>query len=126
MQQFLSVASAPGCIPSATVICLNKDRFSVKIDWRTADGNSGQGQGIKYTPDSGLFWFFGSDNIEVLVKVLDACVFSRYWVFSAATTNVEYTLTVTDTKNGAIKTYHNNQGVSAAAVTDTNAFATCP
>ena len=63
---------------------------------------------------------------EVLVKVLDACVFSRYWVFSAATTNVEYTLTVTDTKNGAIKTYHNNQGVSAAAVTDTNAFATCP
>ena len=127
LQQYLSVTSTTPCVASATVACLNGNRFSVKVDWKRPGGESGQGQAIKYTDNSGLYWFFGSDNIELLVKVLTGCPLSNtYWVFSAATTNVEYTLTVTDTKTGKIKTYFNPQGVSAAAITDTNAFATCP
>jgi hypothetical protein len=99
----------------------------VKVDWKRPGGETGQGQAIKYTADSGLFWFFSSDNIELLVKVITGCPLSNtYWVFAAATTNVEYTMTVTDTKTGKVKTYLNPQGVSAAAITDTNAFATCP
>jgi hypothetical protein len=47
-------------------------------------------------------------------------------VFSAATTNVQYTLTVTDTVTGQVKTYQNQAGQAAAALADTNAFATCP
>ena len=48
---------------------------------------------------AGLFWFFNENNIEMLIKVLNACVppFDRYWTFYAATTNVEFTVTVTDT-----------------------------
>jgi hypothetical protein len=127
LQQYLNVTSTTPCVASATVVCLNGSRFSVKVDWKRPGGESGQGQAIKYTENSGLFWFFGSDNIELLVKVLTGCPLSNtYWVFSAATTNVEYTLTVTDTKTGKVKTYFNPQGVSAAAITDTNAFATCP
>ncbi|MCP4658622.1 MAG: hypothetical protein GY856_24695 [bacterium] len=77
--------------------------------------------------DSGLLWFFDPDNWELLVKVLDGCaVNQRYWVFAAATTNVETTLEVTDSLSGQMKTYHNPLGTSAAAVTDTFAFATCP
>jgi hypothetical protein len=127
IQQYVATSATQPCVPSTTVMCLANNRFSVKVDWKRPGGESGQGQAIKYTPESGLYWFFSSDNIELLVKVIDGCGLSNtYWVFSAATTNVQYTMTVVDTKTGQSKTYVNPQGVSAAAITDTNAFATCP
>ena len=77
--------------------------------------------------DSGLLWFFAADNWEMLVKVLDGCAFNgHYWVFSAATTNVGYTLTVTDTERGRLRRYPNSLGNAAPALTDVGAFATCP
>ena len=76
--------------------------------------------------DSGLFWFFAPENWELMVKVLDACASSGYhWVFAAATTTVEYTLTVTDTTNGATAVYRNPLGQTAVTVTDTRALG-CP
>ena len=43
---------------------------------------------IPSAPDSGLFYFFGASNLEMLIKVLNACGLNdRYWVFFAATTN---------------------------------------
>ncbi|HEY0139545.1 MAG TPA: hypothetical protein VGF48_01545 [Thermoanaerobaculia bacterium] len=116
--------NTPGvCTPSATNLCLNNGRFGVKVSWRTGSGQTGQGQAIKYTADSGLFWFFGPENIEMLVKVLDACGLNqKYWFFGAATTDVEYTITVTDSKNGQVKTYYHGPGTPAPAITDTGAF----
>lgn len=115
------------CTPSSTVMCINNNRFAVSVDWTTSSGQSGTGTAIKYTADSGLFWFFGSDNIEMLIKVLNACPLNnKYWVFGAASTDVGYTVTVRDTKSGTVKTYSKNVGVAATAITDTNAFATCP
>ena len=72
-------------------------------------------------------WFFAADNWEMLIKVLDGCGLNQnYWVFAAATTNVEYTLTVTDTMTGQEVSYFNPLGQAASAITDTAAFATCP
>ncbi len=48
------------------------------------------------------------------------------WVYAAASNDVEYTLTVTDTATGRIARYDNPLGRRAPAVTDTQAFATCP
>jgi hypothetical protein len=63
----------------------------------------------------------------MLVKVLNACGLNqRYWVFYAATTNVEFTLTVTDTQTGKTKVYFNPINTPAPPVQDTSAFATCP
>ena len=64
----------------------------------------------------------------MLVKVLNACIppFDRYWFFYAATTNVEFTLTVTDTQADVIKSYRNPLGRPAPPIQDTQAFATCP
>ena len=80
--------------------------------------------------DTGDFFFFSSDNMEFLIKVLDGVngtnAFGNFWVFDAATTNVEYTLRVTDTATGATKTYGDPLGSSFPAITDTQAFATCP
>ena len=116
------------CVPDERTMCLNGGRFKVQVDFEDFDGVSGSGRVVPNgSDDSGLFWFFGADNWEMLVKVLDGCgVNDHYWVFAAATTNVEYTLTVTDTEEDAVRAYTNPLGTSPPALTDTTAFATCP
>jgi hypothetical protein len=120
--------TAGGCRPAATRLCLRQGRFAVEASWRTADGGSGPGRVTEArTADSGLFYFFRPGNWELQVKVLDGCpVNGRYWVFAAGTTNVEYTLTVTDLARGEEATYHNPQGTVSLATTDVEALATCP
>ncbi len=111
-----------------TTLCFDQERFAVEVEWRDFAGNRGSGRVAPLkSEDSGIFWFFDADNWEMLVKVLDGCaVNDRFWVFSAATTDVEYTLRVTDQQTGAMSTYFNPRGVAAPAITDTQAFATCP
>ena len=113
--------------PDATVLFLHGGRFRVEVAWKDFDGNTGPGHAAPPAgDDSALFWFFGPANWELLVKVLDGCaVNGRYWVFSAATTNVDYVLTVTDTLTGQAARYENPAGRTAPALTDTAAF-DCP
>ena len=115
------------CVPTATSLCLSRGRFRVEVAW-DANGSSGAGRTVPAaSADSGLFWFFAPDNWEVMVKVLDGCgVNGRYWVFAAGTTNVGYTLTVTDTRTGRTARYENPLGQRSPAITDVDAFATCP
>lgn len=112
------------CAADATTLCLNSNRFRAHVSWENVLGAFGEGNVVPFGSDtSGLFWFFSADNWEMLVKVLDGCPLNdHYWVFFAATTNVKFVLTVTDTQTGATKTYVNPQGNSADAVTDTAAF----
>ncbi|MEM7588040.1 MAG: PKD domain-containing protein [Acidobacteriota bacterium] len=120
--------AAPGpCVPDATTLCLTGGRFRLEMDWRDFQGATGNGQVVPAGSDSsGLMWFFNPDNWEVLAKVLDGCdINDRYWVFAAATTNVQYTLRVTDLATGAVREYFNPLGNAAAAITDTEAFVTC-
>jgi hypothetical protein len=120
------VSTGP-CVPDVQTLCLNGSRFAVSARYRTNDGRSGDATGVTLTADSGYFWFFNPANIEVVVKVLNACsVNDHYWVFAAGLTNVEVTLFVTDTDRGSLKTYINQLGVPFAPIQDTSAFATCP
>ena len=109
-------------------VLLNNGRFRAEVEWKQSpSGPLTRGHGVPLTDDSGAFYFFDADNWEMLVKVLDGCNFnSNYWVFAAATTDVEYTLTVTDTETSTTRTYFNPLGQPAQAITDTSAFATCP
>ncbi len=120
--------STAACLEDDDTLCLEDDRFQVEVVWRTQDGNSGRGGVSPSSGRSGLVWFFSPDNTELLVKVLDACVepFNHYWVFFAATTNVDFTVTVTDTATGVVKEYSNPLGQAAAPVQDTVSFDTCP
>jgi hypothetical protein len=55
--------------------------------------------------------------------MLDGCSLNdRFWVFYAATTNVEFTVTVTDTETGRQKQYFNPLGTPAPPIQDTQAF----
>lgn len=58
----------------------------------------------------------------------DACVnpFNRFWVFAASLTNVEVTITVTDTVADRSETYRSTQGQAFPSVQDTSSFNTCP
>lgn len=117
------------CDPfSDTAVCLNGGRFRVSVKWRNRQGQVGNAMAVPYgSDDTGMFYFFGRDNWEMLVKVLDGCGLTKhYWVFSAATTNVEYTLRVVDTQANVVKEYFNPLESAAPAITDTMAFATCP
>ena len=121
-------AQLDACSANSSTLCLNDQRFQVQVRFADFAGQAGTAQTVPFgSNDSGLFWFFQADNWEMLVKVLDACgVNNRYWVFAAATTDVEYTLEVTDTQTGITRTYGNELGRSSPAIADTDAFATCP
>jgi len=120
-----SVASAPG---GGNAIALHGGRFTVEVDWRNFEGATGVAKLVSKSDDSMVLYFFDADNWEFLLKVLDGCDFNgHYWVFAAATTNVEYTITVTDTLGSEPPiTYGNGLGQPAQPVLDTTAFATCP
>ncbi len=114
------------CTPDANSLCLNGGRFKVTATWQSATG-SGTGTAIPGTSDTGQFWFFSSQNVEMVVKVLNGCGFNqRYWVFAGGLTNVQVTMTVTDASNGTVKTYTNPLNTAFAPVQDTAAFSTCP
>jgi len=93
------------------------------VNWSVpSQGQSDVGTAVAVTTDTGYFWFFNSSNVELVVKVLDGrAVNGKFWVFYGALSNVEYTITVTDTQSGAVKTYRNPDG-TLASVADTNAF----
>jgi hypothetical protein len=119
---------AGDCTPGPTTLCLGGGRFEVEAEWVTKSGNSGEGQSIELTDDTGAFWFFNAANVEILVKVLDACAsaFESFWVFAAGLTNVEVRLTVTDTQTGMVKVYDNPLDRPFQPIQDTRSFATCP
>ncbi len=118
----LPLAGAAGCQPSATNLCLNGGRFKVEATWRTPDGRTGAGQAVGLSADTGTFWFFAPANVEAVVKVLDGrSLNGHFWVFYGALSNVEYTLTVTDTQSGLVRHYFNPVG-EFASVGDTQAF----
>ncbi|HVT59565.1 MAG TPA: LamG domain-containing protein [Thermoanaerobaculia bacterium] len=136
---FGTPSPVPPCSSAFTTLCF-AGRFAARLSWRTGTPDSGltmptapdrvTGSGVAVPcPNrrSGLFWFFDPDNWEALVKLVDGCSLNhRYWLFSAATTNVFYRLEVLDTATGSTRIYFNYQGPPAPAVTDTDAFATCP
>jgi hypothetical protein len=120
------VTPAP-CSAGGDRLCLSGGRFRVEVaarDPRTS--NTGAGVSI---PQSDLFGYFAipaltgnASNPEVFVKVLDGRVINGfYWIFFSGLTDLEYTMTVTDTVTGTVKKY-TKAGGSACGAFDTKAF----
>lgn len=114
--------SASSCT-SGPSLCLNGDRFVAEVSWRDFQGNTGTGRAVSLTNDTGYFWFFNQANVELVVKVLDGRgVNGSFWVFYGSLSSVQYTLKITDTVTGRVRTYTNPAGKMASAA-DTGAFA---
>ena len=111
------------CVPGESTLCMNGGRFRAQVVWRVPTQNAaGLASSVALTGDTGYFWFFSSNNIELVVKVVDGRGFNgKFWVFYGALSNVEYTLTVTDVVTGAVRVYTNPSG-QLSSVADTAAF----
>jgi ELWxxDGT repeat protein len=118
----LPLGSTGPCQPSATALCLSGGRFRAEAQWKTPEGRTDAAHAVSLSPDTGYFWFFDPANVETIVKVLDGRGSNgHHWVFYAALSNVEYSLTVTDTQTGLARRYFNAQG-HLASVGDTRSF----
>ena len=70
-----------------------------------------QARAIPLTGETGVFYFFGPDNLELMIKVLDGRPHNgHFWVYYGALSDVEYRITVEDTETGQRKTYDNVPG----------------
>ncbi len=125
---------AGSCTPDANTLCMDggpgsPGRFKAQVDWRDFDNNTGPGtvtDGQRFN-DGGSFSFLDPDSIDLFVRLSNNCgSANRFWVFAAATTDVEYTLRITDTQTNQTRSYFNPLGTPSAPIQDTSAFATCP
>lgn len=105
-------------------LCLLGGRFEVEVDWvnQHAGGETGVGHRVTGSDQTGYFWFFDSSNIELVVKVLDARAIGQgFWVFYGSLSDVEFSLTVTDTEANEQRSYFNAPGHRCGQF-DTSAF----
>ncbi len=126
----LPVHGSGHCEPGPQRLCVLDNRFSLEV--RFIDPNESN-PGVDpekaatvlpslTTAETGFFWFFNASNIELAAKVLDGRASNgRFWLLYGGVSDVEYTLTVTDTVTGAFKSYRNEQG-SICGEVDTDAF----
>ncbi|MFL6196871.1 MAG: hypothetical protein ACJ75H_21990 [Thermoanaerobaculia bacterium] len=96
------------CAVASNQICLG-GRFRAEVSFTSPwTGRPEAGQPIPLTADTGAFWFFQPENVELVIKVLDGrAVNGRFWVYFGALSDVEYVVTVTDTLTQKVKTYRN-------------------
>ncbi len=117
-----------GCTPTMEVLCLAGNRFRVTTTYHDHLGRDGVGQAVALTPESGTFWFFTAANVELILKVIDACShpdFQDFWVYASGLTDVAVTLTVVDTWTGETWERETSLGEAFPPVLDSQAFHTC-
>jgi len=120
LQSFLAPNGSVGsCFPDQLTLCLLQNRFRVKVSWTNQfNGTSGDGVVIPSTDSTGFFYFTDPSNYELVVKILDFGTVVK--VFYTELTDLHFTITVTDTVGGTIKTYGNTPGDCGAI--DESAF----
>lgn len=125
-----TVTDTVACVANAQTLCIDDQpgdkRFQIRVTYSTVQGNglSGNGHPIPLASlgvnQGGLFWFFGANNPEMLIKVLNGCNSNNhFWVFASAGTNVGFHLTVTDLKTGHALNFTNPDLTEAAPLQDT-------
>ncbi|MXV99908.1 MAG: hypothetical protein F4X59_13195 [Holophagales bacterium] len=105
-------------------LCLGEDRFAVTVgffDPKRQGWTSARPR--PFSRDTGFFTFFDDTNVEVMVKVLDACgVNHHYWVFAGGATDLGIRLTVLDNATERSAGYETVGGRPFQAITDLRAF----
>ncbi len=100
--------AATPCRTTATALCLD-GHYQATLRWYNQfNGTSGTGRAIPRTGATGFFSFGDPSNVELLVKVLDFG--DAVKLFYGELTNLNFTLTVTDTRDGDVRTYTNTAG----------------
>lgn len=126
----LPVDGGGHCVPGPQRLCVLDNRFSLEVRFIDPDESNPGVDPEKAatvlpsltTAATGFFWFFSPSNIELAAKVLDGRMLNgRYWLLYGGVSDVEYTLSVTDTVTGVSKLYQNESG-SICGEVDTESF----
>jgi CSLREA domain-containing protein len=116
--------AVPGCEPGDETLCLGH-RFRVSVRWAT-QGAADDAHAVPLAADTGAFWFFAPENLEMTVKVLNGCgVNQRFWVFLSGLTDVAVDVTVVDSVTGETWEHHHAGGSALPTHLDTGALAVC-
>jgi hypothetical protein len=130
------IEEAPPCIRDDRTACLLDGRFRVTVQMQnfahppvvfpgtiqTYGGQSSE------TDQSVSFYSFQEGNVEVFVKMVDACAapaFNSFWLFAAGATTADTHITVDDTLSPETYSINNPSGQLFLPVADTLAFLTC-
>jgi hypothetical protein len=121
-----AVANGLPCVPSPTAACLY-NRFKVEITYdATPNNGTGPANVVLESTASVKFTFFDRTNIEMILKILNACSLNnKWWVFAGGLTDVGVSIKVTDTSTGAFQNYSSAKGHLFQTFADTSAF-NCP
>jgi len=106
-------AGTGGACGDPETLCLLDDRFEVSVDWTNprVAGDEGTGTTVPRSDNTGTFWFFSPDNVELVVKMLDGrAVNGKFWLFYGALTDVDYVVRVRDRVENETRFYHNPAG----------------
>ncbi len=120
------------CSPGEETVCLRDGRFEVTAAFELQNGSQGSMGGLNVTDDTAALYFLNPANVEVFVKILDACSSTepRFWVFAAGLTNQKVELRIRDTLAGKARVFENPLQTTFVTVTGTTdelgAFPTCP
>lgn len=127
-RSFSRAEDGGACATTDTSLCI-AERFRVEVAYETvqAGGLSGSAQALPLASlgvdRGGLFYFFESDNPEMLIKVLDGCAINEhFWIYYSAGTNVGLEVTVTDVVTGESVAYSNEDLTAALPVQDVSAL----
>ena len=114
-----------GCTANNNTVCLQNGRFRVSIAYlnqfatppQPGSFAAGRLTAVGSNPDTALFGFSSAEAVEVVVRIVDARPFApRYDIYYGGLTDVEYTVTVTDTVTNTTKTYRNVPGTVGGGV----------
>ena len=124
------------CVRDAQTACLLGGRFEVKVRmWDFSSPpvlfpgiiQSYQGASSE-TDQTASYYSFQEGNVEVFVKMVNACAapaFHSFWLFAAGATNAETEILVRDTMAEETYRIHNPANVLFEPLADTSAFETC-
>jgi hypothetical protein len=114
------------CSADANTTCLVDGRFAVKIDFLNQFANPPQPGSLlgakllpgSQNPDSAIYGFGSPQAIEAVVRIQDARPFglNRFDIYFGGMTDVEYTVTVTDSVTGTVRQYRNPPGAVGGGV----------
>jgi hypothetical protein len=101
----VTAAAEGACTPDEDSLCLAGGRFRVEVAWENPRVAGSAGTGKVFAghdgDQSGHFWFFRPDNLELSVKILDGRALNgHFWIFWGGLSDVGYTIHVTDTETG--------------------------